>query len=195
MWNTSATALTVQTLARCAANPRRAARKSDKIKIATPASYESCTDSGLPPFLVPVVMFVLARFPGRADQAVAHPRLGANQPVVARRVRNELNVAFCLQADLQSPEIDVRLYPSFRHSRQGWEGLKVTLSGSWWRKRPVGANVNLERASVSGGQCDSVQPFEVLAHSGSPALRRPSTMRSKSAGSLYGRIRRLCSSE
>ncbi len=46
-----------------------------------------------PPFNVPVVMLVLARFPGRADPAVAHPRLGANQPVVARRVRNELNAA------------------------------------------------------------------------------------------------------
>ncbi len=28
---------------------------------------------------------------------------------------------------MQPPKIDFRLYPSFRHSGQGWVGLKVTL--------------------------------------------------------------------
>jgi len=41
--------------------------------------------------------------------------------------------SFWLQADLQSPEIDFRSSPSFRHSGQGWEGLKVT------RSRPRGS--------------------------------------------------------
>ncbi len=30
-----------------------------------------------------------------------------------------------LNPEVQPPEIEVRLYPSFRHSGQGWEGLKV----------------------------------------------------------------------
>ncbi|MEE8309192.1 MAG: hypothetical protein V3R34_02225, partial [Hyphomicrobium sp.] len=34
-----------------------------------------------------------------------------------------------LQADLQPPEIDFRLYPSIRHFGQGWERLKVTRLG------------------------------------------------------------------
>ncbi len=38
------------------------------------------------------------------------------------------NVAFWLKADLQSPEIDFRLSPSFGHFGQGWEGLKLTRS-------------------------------------------------------------------
>lgn len=56
-------------------------------------------------------MLVLARFRGRADPAVAHPRLGANQPVVARRVRNELNVAFWLQAEVGTMLPARLLYP------------------------------------------------------------------------------------
>ncbi len=35
-----------------------------------------------------------------------------------------------LQTDMQPPEIEVCLYPSFGHSGQGWECLKVTHSGS-----------------------------------------------------------------
>ncbi len=43
----------------------------------------------------------------------------------------ELNDRSWLRTDLQPPEIDFRLYPSFRHSGQGPEGLKGTLFGSW----------------------------------------------------------------
>ncbi len=35
-----------------------------------------------------------------------------------------------LDPEVQRLEIEVRLYPSFRHSGQGWEGLKVTHNGS-----------------------------------------------------------------
>jgi len=35
-------------------------------------------------------------------------------------------VAFWLDSEVQPPEIEVHLYPSFRHSGQGPEGLKVT---------------------------------------------------------------------
>ncbi len=38
------------------------------------------------------------------------------------------NVSSWLQADLQSPEIDFLLSPSFGHFGQGWEGLKLTRS-------------------------------------------------------------------
>ncbi len=38
------------------------------------------------------------------------------------------NVCCWLESEVQPPEIEVRLYPSFRHSGQGWEGLKVTPS-------------------------------------------------------------------
>ncbi len=34
-----------------------------------------------------------------------------------------------LESEVQPPEIEVRLYPSFRHSGQGPEGLKVVESG------------------------------------------------------------------
>jgi len=37
-----------------------------------------------PPFYVPVAMFVLARFPGRADPAVAHQSRRPDQSVWAR---------------------------------------------------------------------------------------------------------------
>ncbi len=39
------------------------------------------------------------------------------------------NVGYWLDSEVQRPEIDVRYYPSLRHSGQGWEGLKVTRSG------------------------------------------------------------------
>ncbi len=32
---------------------------------------------------------------------------------------------------MRTPEIEVRLYPSFRHSGQGWEGLKACLDGAF----------------------------------------------------------------
>ncbi len=40
-----------------------------------------------------------------------------------------LKVRNWLRTDLQSPEYEVCLYLSFRHSGQGWEGLKVTRLG------------------------------------------------------------------
>jgi hypothetical protein len=44
-------------------------------------------------------------------------------------MRRHSNVRNWLDSEVQRPEFDVRLYPSFRHSGQGWEGLKVTRSG------------------------------------------------------------------
>ncbi len=41
-------------------------------------------------------------------------------------IREMPRVRFWLQADIQSPEIEVRSTPSSRHSRQGWECLKLT---------------------------------------------------------------------
>ena len=40
------------------------------------------------------------------------------------------NDCLWLESEVQRPDIDVRSYPSFRHSGQGPEGLKVTHSGS-----------------------------------------------------------------
>jgi hypothetical protein len=41
------------------------------------------------------------------------------------------NVCCWLESEVQPPEIEVRLYLSFRHSGQGCEGLKVTPTGPY----------------------------------------------------------------
>ncbi len=54
-----------------------------------------------------------------------------------------LRVRLWLKSDIQSPEIEVRLYPNMRHFWQGWECLKVTAwalsdqSAAHAKKAPV----------------------------------------------------------
>jgi hypothetical protein len=74
--------------------------------------------------------------------------IGRELAITKRRLRNTTNFRFWLDSEVQRPEFDVRLYPSFRHSGQGWEGL------------------NLTRLGHSGLDYPSYPPMEVRGNSG-----------------------------
>ncbi len=55
---------------------------------------------------------------------------------------------------MQPPEIEVRLHPSFRHSGQGWECLKVTQRRSqpYRRKQSIGRGTLREKLVKIGAK-------------------------------------------
>ncbi len=84
--------------------------------------------------------------------------MGAN--FGTRRITSEANVRVWLDSEVQRPEIEVRLYPSFRHSGQGWEGLKVTRFG--YLAPSVKAGMYWDSGSILPGKTKGQREQEVI---------------------------------